>query len=101
MRSSLLFFAVLTLNLGALLAGPPAGPKQAEKSFKEGLRLEEANQWKEAESAYTEAIQDDPNNAAYYFHRGRVRYFSADYPPALADAGKATHLEPNNGEAFL
>ncbi len=77
-----------------------ANPKQAEKSFKEGLRLEEANQWKEAEAAYSEAIQGDPNSAAYYFHRARVRYFAGDYPHALEDAGSATRLEPKNGDAF-
>jgi tetratricopeptide (TPR) repeat protein len=51
-------------------------------------------------AAYSEAIQDDPNIAAYYFHRARVRYFAGDYPHALEDAGSATRLDPNNGEAF-
>src|SRR5665213_2902061 len=95
------FLAVLALAVGAPSAGWAANPKQAEKSFKEGLRLEEASQWKEAEAAFSDAILNDPNGAAYYVHRARVRYFAADYPHALEDAGSATRLDPNNGEAFL
>ena len=45
--------------------------------------------------------QTDPNNAVYYFHRARVRFFTGDYAHALEDAGSATALEPKNGEAFL
>src|ERR1700679_1849186 len=89
------------LTVVALSAAFAANPKQAEKSFKEGLRLEAANQWKEAEAAFSEAIQADPNSAASYIHRGRVRFFTADYPHALQDAGAAKRLEPNNGEASL
>ena len=54
------------LAVFALSTGMAVNPKQAEKSFKEGLRLEEANQWKEAEAAYSEAILADPSSAAYY-----------------------------------
>ncbi len=101
-RCRLWCLTLVALSLGA----PPAGlaavnPKLAEKSFREGLRLEEANQWKEAEAAYSEAILADPNGAAYYFHRARVRFFAGDYPQALEDAGSATRLEPKNGDAFL
>src|ERR1700722_13984626 len=97
MRGCRLFFAVLALATSILSA---ANSKQADKSFKDGLRLEEANQWKEAESAYSDAIQSDPDSAAYYFHRARVRYFDFDYAHALDDIKSATRLEPNNGEAF-
>ena len=102
LRCRLWCLTVVALSLGA----PPAGlaavnPKQAEKSFKEGLRLEEANQWKEAEAAYSEAILADPSGAAYYLHRARVRFYTGDYPQALEDAGSATRLEPKNGDAFL
>src|SRR5271163_4998026 len=91
------FLLTPTLSMGVLSA---ANVKQAEKSFKEGLRLEEANQWKEAEAAYSQAIQDDSGSAAYYFHRARVRFFSVDYPHALEDLSAATRLEPRNGDAF-
>src|ERR1700722_12757943 len=96
-RCRLWFLAILALSTGVLSA---ANPKQAEKSFKDGLRLEEANQWKEAEAAFTEAIQADPNGAAYFFHRARVRFFEGDAPHALEDLGVATRLQPNNGEAY-
>src|ERR1700727_984280 len=97
-----LFPAVFVLFMAALSMGAfsASNPKQAEKSFKEGLRLEEASQWKEAEAAFSEAILADPNGAAYYFHRARVRFYTGDYSHALDDAGSATRLEPNNGEAF-
>src|ERR1700684_3029658 len=96
-RRGLWFLVILALSPGVSPAGPPSNPKKAEKSFKEGLRLEEANQWKEAEAAFSEAILADPNSAAYFIHRGRVRSFTGDYPHALEDAGAATRLEPNNG----
>src|ERR1700733_13798636 len=99
-RRGLWFLVILALSAGVSPAGPPSNPKQAEKSLKEGLRLEEANQWKDAEAAYSEAIQSDPNSAAAFFHRARVRYFNGDYPHAQEDAGSATRLEPNNGAAF-
>src|SRR5277367_5643952 len=95
-RCRLWFLAVLALSPGLA-----SNPKQAEKSYKEGLRLEEANQWKEAEAAFSEAILADSSGATYYFHRARVRYFTGDYPHALEDASSATRLEPKNGEAFL
>ncbi|MFZ0337138.1 MAG: hypothetical protein WAL45_03840, partial [Terracidiphilus sp.] len=85
------------LSMGVLSA---ANLKQAEKSFKEGLRLEQASQWKEAEGSFSEAIQADPNSAAYYFHRARVRFFAGDYPQALEDAGSATRLDSKDGVSF-
>ncbi len=102
-RRCWLFPAVWALFMPALSMGvlsAAANPKQAEKSFKEGLRLEQASQWKEAEAAYSEAIQADPDSAAYYFHRARVRFFAGDYPQALEDAESATRLDPKDGVSF-
>ncbi|MGD0131494.1 MAG: hypothetical protein ABSE57_05575, partial [Bryobacteraceae bacterium] len=68
------FFVVLALLWGAPSAVLAANPK-AEKSYQDGLRLEEANQWKEAEAAFSAAIAADQNNAVYYYRRAHVRYF--------------------------
>ena len=89
--------ALLFCLAGVVLA---ADPKQAEKPFKDGLRYEQNSQWKEAEAAYSEAIQLNPSSGLYYLHRARVRSSSGDSRHALEDASAASRLEPNNGEAF-
>src|SRR5271156_1339920 len=90
-------FALLFCFAGSVLA---SDPKQAEKPFKDGLRYEQNSQWKEAEAAFSEAIQLNPDSALYFLHRARVRFSNGDYPHALEDATAATRLEPSNGEAF-
>src|ERR1700685_102793 len=89
-------FALLFCLAGVILA---SDPKQAEKPFKDGLRYEQNNQWKEAEAAYSEAIQLNPSSALYYLHRARFRSSNGDAPRALEDATEASRLEPKNGEA--
>src|SRR5580658_8504557 len=96
MRPCVLLFLVFAAA-GVVLA---SDPKQAEKPFKDGLRYEQNSQWKEAEAAYSEAIQLNPASALYYLHRARVRSAHGDAPRALEDATAAARLEPKNSEAF-
>ncbi len=91
---------LLLLVFAGLAAAMATDPKQAEKPFKDGLRFEQDSQWKEAEAAYSEAIQLNPSSVLYHLHRARVRFSSSDYSHALEDATAATRLEPTNGEAF-
>jgi tetratricopeptide (TPR) repeat protein len=94
----LLSFALLLCFAGVVLA---SDPKEAEKPFKDGLRYEQNGQWKEAEAAYSEAIQLNSASALYYLHRARVRLSSGDAAHALEDASTASRLEPKNGDTFV
>src|SRR5579862_5243530 len=96
MRSCRLLFLICA----GLLVGLAADPKLAEKPFKDGLRFEQDKQWKEAEAAFSEAIQLNPSGALYYLHRAHVRFTTGDYPHALEDAGTTVRLDPGNGEAY-
>lgn len=91
---------LLLLWLTALSASAATSPKQAQKAYQEGLRHEQASQWKEAERSFTEAIENDARTGMYFFHRARAEYNLADYTHALEDANASVHLEPNNGESF-
>lgn len=95
-----LYFLALNTLLALPLALLASNPKLAEKSYKEGLKLEEASQWKEADAAYTQAIQEQPTVADYFVHRARVRLYVGDFQHALEDAGSATRLDAKDAEAF-
>src|SRR3984893_319829 len=88
---------VLCFACAAVL--PAANPK-AQKAFREGLRFEAASQWKEAEQAYSDAIQNDPEDPLSYQHRAKVRYALADYRHALEDADRVVRFEPGSAEAY-
>ncbi len=101
MRSRRLLFVVLAnVFLASLATAAASDPKLAEKPYKDGLRFEQDGQWKEAEAAYSQAIELNPDSALYHLRRARVRLSVGDAAHALDDATAATHLDPNNGEAF-
>ncbi len=88
------FLLVSLACLSCLLASNPA----AQKAFKDGLREEAAGQWKEAEKAYTLAIQHDGADATFYQHRAKVRSRSGGQQHALEDCTQALRLLPDNAE---
>jgi len=69
-----------------------ANPKLAQKAFSDGLHYEEISQWKPAEQAFSEAIANDPANAAYYLHRGKARFALADYQNSIEDGAAGLRL---------
>src|SRR5712691_9456975 len=79
-----------------LLASNP----KAQKAFKDGLRYESITQWKEAEKAYSEAIQNDPADAPSYHHRAKVRYALGDFPHALEDADAFLKMQPASADGY-
>src|ERR1700722_7260750 len=90
------FLLVSLACLSSLLASNPA----AQKAFKEGLREETAGHWKEAEKAYTLAIQQDGGDGSFYQHGAKVRSRAGDQQRALEDCGKALRLLPDNAEVY-
>src|ERR1700722_2441000 len=90
------FLLVSLACLSSLLASNPA----AQKAFKEGLRQETAGHWKEAETAYTLAIQQDAGDGSFYQHRAKVRSRAGEQQLALQDCEKALGLLPGDAEIF-
>src|SRR5690348_16325876 len=77
-----------------------ANPK-SQKAFKDGLHFEELGQWKQAEQAFSEAIQFDSTDAASYLHRGKARFSLNNYQGAADDGAAVLKLEPENSAAYI
>lgn len=61
--------------------------------FRQGLSLSKKGQWKEAASAYKEALRLDPNNPQTYLNLGFV-YYELGYDREAQEAfDKATKLQ--------
>src|SRR5208282_448447 len=84
----------------ALVSTSLASNPTAQKAFREGLRYEAAGQWKEAEKAYTQAIQNDTGDASFYQHRAKVRSLEGDQPHALEDSTRAIRLLPGEAQGY-
>ena len=65
--------AVLLFFFPSYVSGRCPASSKAQKAYREGLRSEDAEQWKEAEKSYSDAIQNDAGDASYYQHRAKVR----------------------------
>ena len=65
-----------------------------QKYFEEGINYRDQEKWDEAITAYTKAIELDPEFAAAYNNRGYAYFRKADIEAALADFTKAIELEP-------
>src|ERR1035441_296070 len=90
-----------SLLLSLALAGSSlASNPTAQKAFREGLRYEAAGQWKEAEKAYTQAIQNDAGDASFYQHRAKVRSLEGDQQHALEDCTQAIGLSPGDAQSY-
>ncbi len=69
---------------------------ESRKYFLEGRKEESQQNWSKAQSAYSRAIKADPENADYYYARGKLQMLLAQDSKALADIDKAVELAPNN-----
>ncbi len=95
-RLSVVAPAILALP-GVVLA---SDPKQAEKSFKDGLRYEQNSQWKEAEAALLGSHSAQSRQRALLPAPGARPLFRWRLSHALEDATAASALGTHNGEAF-
>src|SRR5579864_3294175 len=95
MRSCCLLLLSLALVSSALASNP-----KSQKAFREGLRHEGAGQWKDAEKAYSQAIQNDPSDVSFYRHRGKIRSLLGDPQHALEDWNEVIRLLPGDAAAY-
>jgi tetratricopeptide (TPR) repeat protein len=50
---------------------------------------------------YSEAIRQEPSNAANYFHRGKAHQVLKNYDQAIADFSDAIRLSPQNSQFYI
>ena len=74
--------------------------KTAEKAFREGLRLAQANLNARALDAFSEAIRLRGDYADAYEQRARLRRLAGDDAGATEDLKATVRLEPANAEAW-
>jgi len=70
-------------------------------SYVDGLNAMEAGKFKEAESAFAKAIDEDEENADFWIARGVARALSQDPQKSEAYFQRALKLQPNIEEARL
>ena len=84
-----------------LLAAPLAFARSNEaiRAFNEGVKAFNAKQFKEAISAFDEAISDDSDFADAYYARGACKYYLKSLDGALMDLNDAVRLNSDNTDA--
>jgi uncharacterized protein (TIGR02145 family) len=68
--------------------------------FKRGNAYREKNEYEQAISNYTQAIQLNPNFAEAYFMRGFTYFHKKDYDKAISEYNQAIRLNPNFWAAY-
>lgn len=90
-----LWLFVIASNFAFSQSGPGIG------KFQEGEKLRKNKQYKEAVTAYEEAINLEPNNDKYWFRKGQALLQSKDQVDAAINAfKKVTEVNPNFAGAF-
>ena len=67
---------------------------------KQGLEKANSDNFKEAISLYTKAIEIDQNYAEAYNNRGEMYGKLEDFPKAITDFNKAIELDPGLSKAY-
>ena len=66
-----------------------------------GMKESDAQNWDEALSYFSQAIEEDANYVEAYYNRGGTRFVKGDYEKAFADLNKAVKLDPTNSMAYI
>jgi tetratricopeptide (TPR) repeat protein len=74
-------------------------PQSALLHFNLGTLLYDRDQYQEAVSAFSNAIEQDPSMIRAYFNRGNAHYKIANYQQAARDFQKVLELEKSRSEA--
>lgn len=74
---------------------------EARRLYGEARKAEARQDWSKAESLYGKAIEEDPDNATYFYARGNLNMLLAKDKKALEDINKAVELEPENPKMQL
>jgi DNA-binding helix-hairpin-helix protein with protein kinase domain len=69
--------------------------------YQQGHAAYQVRDYKQAVENFTQAIQQEPNNAKAYINRGNARYNLKDYDGALIDYSAALQLNPQETKAFV
>jgi len=98
-------FIVCCAFLGfALLCFPnevEAQNKVGKLAFDRGYEAYDEGNYSVAVEQYTKAIESDPLNAEYYYHRGVSYSLLSQNEYSIADFNKAIELVPDHSEAFF
>ena len=86
-------------TIAVLAAAARAANQAATAAYLDGLDALAANNYADAEKAFTKAIDLDEENPAYYQARGVARTLSEKLDPALKDLQRASRLAPAGGQA--
>jgi tetratricopeptide (TPR) repeat protein len=65
-----------------------------------GRQASDANRWNEALTAYSKAIELNPNDASVYYYHGTAYSKLGNYKQSIADFDKAIELNPKYGDAY-
>lgn len=75
---------------------------QRNKDYMEiGAQKQREGNFRAALKSYDKAIQQDPDNAEAYYHRGNVRYDLKDYKGTIEDCSQALGLNPSLINAYF
>lgn len=76
------------------------GDNQAQDYYQTGKKFFQEENWQEAESQFSQAIQSDPDYVIAYIARGSVRVRLKNYEEALADLDFVIGIDSSYPEAF-
>lgn len=68
--------------------------------FKNRMYSEASQDYNKAIQHYNEAIELNPNEADYYYYRGRARWELKNYKGAIEDCTQAIKLKPDNANYY-
>ena len=73
--------------------------ERANYAYRLGVNFNEANRYSEALEELTEAVDLQPDNAAYYIARGQTYQGMTNHTMAIADLSRAIQLDPSSALA--
>ncbi len=74
--------------------------RQSKQFSLDGDKFYEMQKFDEAITAYTKAIEKNPNDFAFYNNRGVAFHAKGDYEQAIADYTKAVELNPYHFSSY-
>jgi tetratricopeptide (TPR) repeat protein len=69
-------------------------------SFTAGIEAFSAGDFGEAVRFFSQALQEDPDDAEAYLHRAKANYYNEAYGEAICDAAESLKRESGNVEAY-
>lgn len=70
-------------------------------TYGEARKAEHAQNWSKAESLYSKAIKENPENAMFYYSRGNLSMLLGKDAKAISDINKAVQLDSLNPKMHL